>query len=210
MQFQSPLSALFWEEASMYVFLMTRVQASHTSPVSLTGSPTRRCDSSSWSRIPGLGCTIYGLNCSLPRQDLHPHNPASTSEFPFRSTGPDFVSFLTTQIYVDLFQPGLCRNLSANLQLILNNVPYVDVFLMCSWGEVSSSSFFSAILIFSSQAWSFLKEIWYLWKHMCVVSSSTGYLTYKEFILMQKYAHKEIIEALFLSPSNENSVSFYL
>ena len=130
----------------MYVFLMTRVQASHTPPVSLTGSPTRRCDSSSWSRIPGLGCTIYGLNCSLPRQDLHPHNPASTSEFPFRSTGPDFVSFLTTQIYVDLFQPGLCRNLSANLQLILNNVPYVDVFLM------SSSSFFSAILIFSSQA----------------------------------------------------------
>lgn len=89
------LSALFWEEASMCVFLMTRVQASHTPPVSPTGSPTRQCDSSSWSRIPGLGCPLYGLNCSLPREDLHPRYPAPTSEFPFRSTGPNLIASLS-------------------------------------------------------------------------------------------------------------------
>ena len=37
---------------------------------------------------------------------------------------------------------------------------------------------------------------------MCVVSSSTRYLTYREFILMQKYAHKKIKE---LKPNIKDS-----
>lgn len=52
---------------------------------------------------------------------------------------------LWTSVYLFL-QPWLYRNLSANFQFLVRIVPRVDLFLMFSWGKVSSTSF-STLLI---------------------------------------------------------------
>ena len=66
------------------------------------------------------------------------------------SPGPDLIASLP--LYptprVSFLQPWLYRRLSASLQLLLVKiVPHVDIFLMCLWGKVSSTSSYSTVLI---------------------------------------------------------------
>lgn len=121
---------------------------------------------------------------------------------------------LSTWFFVDLLQPLLYRSLSANVKLVFCENCYT---YRCIFDVFMGGGVFNVLLCYHLDLllpsvfvfFFFLREIW-PWKHMCVVSSSTRYLTYKKFIFMQKYAHKRmLIETVFLSPPNGNSLSFY-
>lgn len=87
-----------------------------------------------------------------------PHSPgripksviSSSSSVPlpgYRSL-PDSPSFLSKPMWVFLYSLGCEKRLSVRLRRFSPRVaPYVGVFLMCSLGEVSSISYYSAILI---------------------------------------------------------------
>ena len=159
MWFQLPfVPCLGSKQASICVLLTSRVPAPHSPLRSPTGSPTSQGASSSLILTSGLGCPIYGSNCSLPRVDLcscNLHFPLS----PLQGAQVLTWWFLFPS-YLNLcgffLQLWWYRNLSASLQVSVRIVPHVDVFLMCFLGEVSSVSSYSAILILPPQFCSFL------------------------------------------------------
>ena len=68
---QSTLSALFWEQASICVVLMSGIQAYHSPPVCPTGPLTSQGGLSSHCWTPQLGCPIGGFNRSLSMEAFH-------------------------------------------------------------------------------------------------------------------------------------------
>ena len=132
---------------SQHVFLMSRVQASHSPPVCPSGPPTRQGDSSPLCRTPGLGHPVS--NCSLPGVGLHLYFPFYSKSSP-RGTGPDLIASLPfLPDYMCIFLTAwLYRCLSASFLLVFSEiVSRVNVFLICSLGELSSASSYSVILI---------------------------------------------------------------
>lgn len=112
-----------------------------------TGPLISQQNSSSFVRPPGLGNSISGSDCSPPREES-PHiiflspgsapmgtDPGLTPCLPFL---PDSAGIFLSPLVVQEF---FCY-----LQLVfpVRILPHVDVFLVCLWGKVSStSSYFS-------------------------------------------------------------------
>ena len=129
--------------------LMGRVRVFHNPPVSPTGPLISQQNSSSFCQTPGLGNSISGSDCSLPREES-PHiiflspgsapmgtDPGLTPCLPFL---PDSAGIFLSPLVVQEF---FCY-----LQLVsVRILPHVDVFLVCLWGKVSSTSSYFTLLI---------------------------------------------------------------
>ena len=122
-EFQSTLSTLFWEYASMCT-LTSRVQASLNPPVNITGAPCRIGDCFFWCWTSGLGYLMCGSNCSLPEEDLCSCNfPSLLNLFPEADVWTRFLPFSSYLIpYVIFLQPCLYRSFSARLQLAFTEI----------------------------------------------------------------------------------------
>ena len=102
-------------------------------------------------KIPGLGHPVCCFHCSLPMEfsfhefslflALSPLQRAQvpTLSFLFPSCPIICGSFLQSCLYSSLFP--------ISSQFSVRIVPHANVFLMCSWGKVNSTSSYSAILI---------------------------------------------------------------
>lgn len=103
----------------------SRVQVSHSILVSSSSSPTSQEGWSPLCRMPGVGCPICGLNCSLPRAGLCPWNlPFSLRILLVASSQPDHFSFPPDYVWIFLtalaVQESFCQ-FSARI------IPHVDV-----------------------------------------------------------------------------------
>lgn len=145
-------SAVLQQQVYVYVFLTSRVQAFHSPPITptRTSPPNNQGDSSFLYQIPGLSCPICGLNCSLPRENIHmlnlvlPLNPLPGAQVPICSWFI-FPSYLI--MCVSFLQPCLYRSPSLSFQFSVRILPHGDVFVLCLWREVSSTSSYWTILI---------------------------------------------------------------
>ena len=130
----------------MCMLLISRVQASYSPPVHIISPPTSQGYSSSLCQTLGPGFPILGSNYSLPREDPHLSNPFPLNPFPGHMYLPDNFSFLPTQFhFLYPYLSGVV--LPVFSQFSVRILPHVNVFLMCLWGEVSSISSYSAVLI---------------------------------------------------------------
>ena len=149
-------SALLQQQVYVCMFLTSRVQASHSPPIAptRTSPPSDQGDSSFLCQIPGLTCPICDLNCSLPREHIHllnlplPLHPLPGAQVPIWSSFL-FPSYL---MCVSFLQPCLYRSPSLGFQFSVIILPHGDVFVMCLWREVSSTSSYWTILIYSLNA----------------------------------------------------------
>ena len=66
---------------------------------------------------------------------------------------------LWTSVYLYL-QPWLYRSLSANFQFLVRIVPCVDLFLMCSWVKVSSTSFSTLLISYQEIHFKYKGTVW--------------------------------------------------
>lgn len=78
----------------VHACLPSGVQAPHSPPVSLSSRPASQGGSTSLCQAPGLGHSIYGSNCSLPRAELWPCILLFSSESPPWGKGPSLISSL--------------------------------------------------------------------------------------------------------------------
>ena len=67
--FQSAISAPLCKQTAIPSLLMGRVRVFHSPPVSPTGPLISQQNSSSFCQSPGLGNSISGSDCSLPREE---------------------------------------------------------------------------------------------------------------------------------------------
>lgn len=103
---------------------------------------------------PGLGWPLCLLNCSLPRRE----SPSLCNPVPLLyplikvQVQPNCFSSLPTWFCVYFLQSfGYKKSLLPMFSLFSVSIaPHIYVFLMCSWGQVSSVSSYLAILSYLS------------------------------------------------------------
>ena len=92
-------------------------------------------------RAPGLGCTVWCLTCSVPSADTI----SLSSESPPGNRGPDCLFFFSCPVKCVSFSVGCVGALLlVSSYFSLGIIVHSDVFLMCSWREVSSMCSYSA------------------------------------------------------------------
>lgn len=187
----------------MHVLLISRVQTSHNllACPTRTGPPTSRGDfsflcSKDWD-------TQYVVWSTCPPGRISTCI-ISLSESPPWSTGSSLIislPFLPYCICI-FFQPWLykCPSFSFQLDFSKNcsTVEHVDVFVMCSWGEVSSTSSYCTILI--SSYFHFILNDRREQTHVC---------THKHLVSLHKYGN-EIYEACTGATYNSEEFNFYI
>ena len=130
------------------------------------------------------GCSVCDLNSSFPKEGLHLCNIFFPLSLPPRGTGPNLIPslpFLPDSVWI-FSQVWSCRSISSSLITFLDCSICRCIFDVFSWGEVSSMSSYSTILIFSEfKAMLLLKTLQWLsisvtfftfFKHVkCVLAS---------------------------------------
>lgn len=133
-QFQSASFALFPGRGNggcvLHELILGFVQPSCKSH----GFPSSEGNLSLQCQSPGLGCSIYGSNCSLPREDVQAHVILLSSAFTPRYTGPTLItsfSALPEPMWIYLYSPGFTRVFLLVPSLFSGSLAlHVDVFLM--------------------------------------------------------------------------------
>ena len=154
--FQSTISAPPLEQVSVHVLLTSECKLSTTVLLVPLAHQSNKGAHIPCIRLHGCGHPTCGSACSLPRAVTHPCDlPFLLRPLPDTHILTWFLLFPSFPIPCGSFlQPWLYRSLSVSFQLVFSeNAPCVCVFLMCSWGEVSSKYSNYAIYLFTLLLW---------------------------------------------------------
>lgn len=145
---------LLWQQAKCASISHEQSLGFPQPSVSPVSSSTSRGGLSPLCQTSGLGhwlCDSKSLlwGGSLPMYSIFPESPP-------RGLGPDLINFSLPAWFLWIFLTALARSFSVSLQSVFSeNCSSVDVFLMYPWGEVCSTSSYSAIFISTSTSFTF-------------------------------------------------------
>lgn len=132
------------KQASVRTFPMSEVWSSHSPSISPSGPLTGQAGLTPQSKIFGLGPSLW-LSLLTPRMDVHIHSlrfllslPGEQAQYDqFSSLPPDYIWIFLIALVVQLCS---CQ-FPTGFQWELFNM------MMCSWGELSSTSFYCDTLV---------------------------------------------------------------